>query len=191
MGFMFPAFDDRGANIYSALYYSRNLSDIHEEFIEAVFNTQEVPMSAGAQKNVFSGLLCDALENECSLEVVKAVHGQIRERLELHKESKDPEVPELYVEDMDDILKGSGVTDEKIKVFNELCRRELGESPVMNPNNLIESKKFEMVTSEVKITVDPEYTYTIKTEVIDGSKYILIPVGEGVEVNGIDISVED
>lgn len=191
MGFMFPAFDDRGANIYSALYYSRNLSDIHEEFIEAVFNTQEVPMSAGAQKNVFSGLLCEALENECSLEVVKAVHGQIRERLELHKESKDPEVPELYVEDMDDILKGSGVTDEKIKVFNELCRRELGESPVMNPNNLIESKKFEMVTSEVKITVDPEYTYTIKTEVIDGSKYILIPVGEGVEVNGIDISVED
>lgn len=191
MGFMFPAFDDRGANIYSALYYSRNLSDIHEEFIEAVFNTQEVPMSAGAQKNVFSGLLCEALENECSLEVVKAVHGQIRERLELHKESKDPEVPELYVEDMDDILRGSGVTDEKIKVFNELCRRELGESPVMNPNNLIESKKFEMVTSEVKITVDPEYTYTIKTEVIDGSKYILIPVGEGVEVNGIDISVED
>lgn len=191
MGFMFPAFDDRGANIYSALYYSRNLSDIHEEFIEAVFNTQEVPMSAGAQKNVFSGLLCEALENECSLEVVKAVHGQIRERLELHKESKDPEVPELYVEDMDDILKGSGVTDEKINVFNELCRRELGESPVMNPNNLIESKKFEMVTSEVKITVDPEYTYTIKTEVIDGSKYILIPVGEGVEVNGIDISVED
>lgn len=191
MGFMFPAFDDRGANIYSALYYSRNLSDIHEEFIEAVFNTQQVPMSAGAQKNVFSGLLCEALENECSLEVVKAVHGQIRERLELHKESKDPEVPELYVEDMDDILKGSGVTDEKIKVFNELCRRELGESPVMNPNNLIESKKFEMVTSEVKITVDPEYTYTIKTEVIDGSKYILIPVGEGVEVNGIDISVED
>ena len=61
----------------------------------------------------------------------------------------------------------------------------------MNPNTPIESKKFEMVTPEVKITVDPEFTYLIKTKEIDGSKYILIPVGEGVEVNGIDISIEE
>ena len=39
--------------------------------------------------------------------------------------------------------------------------------------------------------MDPEYAYMIKTKVIDGSRYILVPVGEGVEVNGIDISVED
>ncbi len=191
LGFMFPAFDDRSANIYNALYYSRNLSEIHEEFIDGIFNTEKVPLSAGAQKNTFSEVLCESLGNECSLEVVKSVHGQIRERLQLHKESKDPEVPELYVEDVDDILKKSGVTDEKITSFDEVCRRQFGESTVMNPNNLIESKKFEMVTPEVKITVDPEFTYLIKTKEIDGSKYILIPVGEGVEVNGIDISIEE
>lgn len=191
LGFMFPAFDDRGANIYNALYYSRSLSDIHEEFIAAVFNTEEVPLSAGAQKNAFSGILCEALGDECSLEVVKAVHGQIRERLELHKESKDPEIPEIYAEDVDDILKNSGVTGEKISAFRELYHREFGESAVVNPNNIIESKKFEMETPEVKISVDPAHTYSIRTKVIDGSKYILIPVGEGVEVNGIDINVEE
>ena len=42
----------------------------------------------------------------------------------------------------------------------------------------------------MKITVDPEFTYTITTKVIDGSRYILIPMGEGVEVNGIDISTD-
>lgn len=191
LGFMFPAFDDRSANIYNALYYSRNLSEIHEEFINGIFHTEKVPLSAGAQKNTFSEVLCESLGNECSLEVVKSVHGQIRERLQLHKESKDPEVPELYVEDVDDILKKSGVTGEKITSFDEVCRRQFGESTVMNPNNLIESKKFEMVTPEVKITVDPEFTYLIETREIDGSKYILIPVGEGVEVNGIDISVDE
>lgn len=191
LGFMFPAFDDRSANIYNALYYSKNSSDIHEEFISAVFNTEEVPLSAGAQKNVFSEVLCESLGKECSLEVVKAVHGQLRERLQLHKESKDPELPEIYVEDVDDILKNSGVTEEKIDYFNEACRRGFGENTVMNPNNLMESRKFEMVTPEVKITVDPEHTYSIRTKIIDGSKYILIPVGEGVEVNGIDISVEE
>ena len=37
--------------------------------------------------------------------------------------------------------------------------------------------------------MDPEYTYSIKTQVIDGSSYLLIPMGEGVEVNGIDVTV--
>ena len=46
-----------------------------------------------------------------------------------------------------------------------------------------------MKTPEVKITVDPEYTYLITTQEIDGSQYLLIPAGEGVTVNGIDISV--
>ena len=59
---------------------------------------------------------------------------------------------------------------------------------VLNPINLMESNKFQMVTPQVKITVDPEFTYTITTKVIDGSRYILIPMGEGVEVNGIDIA---
>ena len=47
-----------------------------------------------------------------------------------------------------------------------------------------------MVTPQVKIIVDPEFTYAITTKVIDGSRYILIPMGEGVEVNGIDINVD-
>lgn len=60
---------------------------------------------------------------------------------------------------------------------------------MLNPGNLIETKKLEMVTPGVKITVDPEYTYSIKIQVIDGSSYLLIPMGEGVEVNGIDVTV--
>ncbi len=190
LGFMFPAFDDRSTNIYNALYYSRGLADIHEEFLAAIFNTEKVPMSAGAQQHAFCDVLCESLGKDCSLDVVKTVHGQIRERLLLHKESKDPEVPELYVEDVDDMLKRSGVSEEKIGTFNEACRREFGEQAVLNPTNLMESKKFEMVTPQVKITIDPEYTYMITTQVIDGSRYILIPAGEGVEVNGIDINVD-
>ena len=35
VGFLFPAFDDRAANLYNALYYSRNLAENHEELAEA------------------------------------------------------------------------------------------------------------------------------------------------------------
>ena len=189
IGFMFPAFDGRNANIYNALYYSRNVLEIHDEFIKGIFNVEKVPMSAGAQKNVFSDTLSQALGEECKLEVVQAVHEDIREKLALHKENKEIELPEIYVEEVGDILKKNGVTEEKITAFNNACQQNFGNSGVLNPGNLVETKKFEMITNEVKITVDPEHAYRIKTQVINGEKYILIPVDEGVTVNGIDVTV--
>ncbi|MBP3580256.1 MAG: DUF4317 family protein, partial [Clostridia bacterium] len=50
-------------------------------------------------------------------------------------------------------------------------------------------KKFEVATPQVKITVDPEYTYTLETRVIDGIKYILIPAEDGVTVNGVNVNI--
>lgn len=191
IGFMFPAFDQRAANIYNTLYYSRDLMDIHEELIQGIFNLEHVPMSAGIQKNTFGMVLTEALHGECSLEVVQAVHGEIREKLALHKESKDVEVPEIYVEDVSDILKKNGVSEEKITVFNQSCQEQFGNAGVLNPDNLMETKSFELATPEVKIKVNPECASSVSTKVIDGIKYILIPVGEGVEVNGIDIDVKD
>ncbi len=188
LGFLFPAFDDRSTNIYNALYYSRALSDVHEDFIAGIFNAQRVPMSAGAQKNIFSSVLCESLGNDCNLEVIKAVHREIRECLQLHKESRDPEVPEIEIEDVDDILKNSGVPEEKVKAFNEACRKRFGDASSLNPTNVMETKKFEMTTPEVKITIDPEYTDLIETRLIDGRTCLVIPADGDITVNGIEIT---
>lgn len=53
LGFLFPAFDDRAANIYNALFYSKNPAELHQEVIDAVFHIEEAPMSAEEQKNIF------------------------------------------------------------------------------------------------------------------------------------------
>ena len=188
LGFLFPAFDDRAANIYNALYYSRGLVDIHEEFITGVFQTEKVPMSSGAQKLAFSDVLCESLGSDCSLDVVRAVHGEIRDRLLLHKESKNPEAPEICVEDVDDVLKANGISEQKVSGFHEACNREFGEQPVLNPLNLMETKKFEMSTPQVKITVDPDCADLVRTEIINGKTCIVIPVDESVVVNGIDVN---
>ncbi len=191
IGFMFPAFDGRSTNIYNALYYSRNVLEIHDEFIKGIFNLENIPMSAGTQKNVFSDTLSEALGEECNLEVVQSVHEDIREKLALHKENKEIELPEIYVEEVGAILKKNGVAEEKITAFNDACQKNFGNSGVLNPSNLVETKKFEMTTNEVKITVDPEHAYRVKTQVIDGVKYILIPAEEGVTVNGIDVTIKE
>ncbi|MBQ6810574.1 MAG: DUF4317 family protein, partial [Firmicutes bacterium] len=49
--------------------------------------------------------------------------------------------------------------------------------------------KFQIVTPNVKISVDPEYTHVVQTKVINGRKYIVIPANEGVEVNGMVVEI--
>ena len=188
LGFLFPAFDGRAANIYSALFYSKNAAEIHQEVIDAVFRTQP-PLSAEEQKNVFSTALGDTLQNDCSYDVVQSVHEQLRERIAEHKESKNPEVLTLSIREMGDVLANGGVPAEKVEAFQQECRRQYGEDAALNPKNIIESGKFQITTPEVKIAVSPEYSYMIEARVIDGRKYILIPADEGVEINGIEVNI--
>lgn len=60
LGFLFPAFDDRAANLYNALFYSRKADNLYPEFLNAVFHT-EPPMSAPEQKVAFQNALVDSL----------------------------------------------------------------------------------------------------------------------------------
>ena len=189
LGFLFPAFDDRSANIYDLMYYSKNITDIHDEFIQNMFGRERAPMSAGVQKVVFGDMLSGTLGDACSLDVVKAIHGEVAEILEVHKETKDPELPEIYLSDMEDLLEDNGVPEEKIEHFRQSVEKEFGESPVLNPDNLVNIKRFDMKTAGVKIQVEPEYASEIQTRVIDGRRYLLIPAEDTVEVNGIEIAV--
>ena len=188
LGFLFPAFDNRAANIYNALFYSRSADELHHEFIDAVFRT-EPPMSAAEQKEAFESALSGGLEDACSMAVVQAVHEQLRERIEEHRESKDPEPLALTAGEVGGILRSSGVPEDRVASFQEQCGERFGESAALNPANLIDSKRYEIKTSEATVSVDPAYSYLVETRVIDGRKYILIPVGEGVEVNGLSVGV--
>ena len=48
-------------------------------------------MPAAAQKETFQTLLSDTLADECSCEVVQAVHDQLCELVEEHRERKEAE----------------------------------------------------------------------------------------------------
>lgn len=186
LGFLFPAFDDRAANIYNALSYSRKADELHQEFLDAIFHT-EPPMSAGEQREAFQTALSEALEGVCSLEVVQAVHEQLSSRIEQHRESKDPEPLSVTAKEVGGILQGCGVGDEQVAAFCESCSQQFGEGAALSPANLIDSKRFEVKTPAATVSVEPERSYVVETRVIDGKKYLLIPADEGLEVNGFPI----
>ena len=188
LGFLFPAFDDRAANIYNALFYSRKPDQLHQEFIDAVFRT-EAPMSAAEQREAFEGALSGALEGACSLEVVQAVHGRLVEKIEAHKDSGDPEPLALSAGEIGGMLRDCGVPEERTAAFQEQCGQAFGGG-ALNPENLIDAKRFDVKTEQATISIDPAYSYLVETRIIGGRKYLLIPAGEGVEVNGLSVELE-
>jgi len=187
LGFLFPAFDDRTANLYNALFYSRKPDELHQEFIDAVFRT-EPPMSAAEQRETFQSALCGTLEGACSMEVVQSVHDYLRQRIQEHKESRDPEPLAVTAGEVSGVLRNCGVPEERVEAFQTACGQSFGEG-ALTPANLIDAKHFAVKTADATIQVDPERSYLVEARVIDGRRYLLVPADESVEVNGLGVRI--
>ena len=187
LGFLFPAFDDRTANLYNALFYSRKPDELHQEFIDAVFRT-EPPMSAAEQRETFQSALCGTLEGACSMEVVQSVHDYLRQRIQEHKESRDPEPLAVTAGEVSGVLRNCGVPEERVEAFQTACGQSFGEG-ALTPANLIDAKHFAVKTADATIQVDPERSYLVEARIIDGRRYLLVPADESVEVNGLGVRI--
>ena len=190
LGFLFPAFDNRSTNIYNALYYTHSPKENHDGFVDAIFHTP-IPKPAAEQKRSFEALLGSALDQECSLDVVQAVHDQLCQRIELHKESRSPEALTVTKNEVREVLTSCGVSEPHVAKFSIDYDEAFGFEAELHPKNIIDNKRFEIKTPDVSIKVAPDKADLIETRVIGGVKYILINAEENVEVNGVSIHIHD
>lgn len=188
LGFMFPTFDDRSANIYNALYYTRDITENHKDFVEAVF-AAEAPMPAAEQKETFQAVLSDTLAEDCNLEVVQAVHNHLQEMMEVHKMSKEPEPLMVSKGTVRQILKNTGIAEEAIEAFDAQYDAEFGADVRLSPKNIVDSRQTKLTTPDVSIQVSPGCGDLVETRMIDGARYILIRAEDEVELNGIPIRI--
>ena len=186
LGFLFPAFDNRQANLYNALYYTKSTSDLHQEFIDHIFHI-EAPMSAEEQREVFFTALSEALGENCGFPVVQTIHEQLRAKIEAHKESKDPEQLDISLTDIERILSDCGVAESDVASFHDLCTQQFGDNAVLNPGNLINEKRFEIQAEGVKALVDPELSHLVEVQEVNGKTYIMLPADGTIDVNGVSI----
>lgn len=189
IGFMFPAFDDRAANIYNALYYTRDITNIHPAFIERIFNT-DLPMSAAEQKDNFDSCLKETLDEECDFEVMRSVHDQISDMVKEHKDTKQIQPLKLTKSEFKTVLECCGVDGEKVERFGNKFDEQFGKNAEIAPKSIVDVKKFEVNTPDISIKVNPDRTDLVSTQVINGVKYIMIRANEGVEVNGVNIDIK-
>ena len=187
-GFLFPAFEERAANIYQALYYTRDTGDTHEDFVDAVFHVQP-PMAAEVQKETFHALLQTTLQDECSYEVMQAVHDQVMEKMEEQKADKHAEPAKITKYDVTDALAECGVSAARMEAFNESYDRAFGERARLDAVNIASPRQFEVRTPSVVVKVNSDRSDLVETRIIDGHPYILIRADDGVEVNGVNVKV--
>lgn len=190
LGFMFPNFDDRTANIYNVTMYTKDIKENHDEFTDTVLKSK-AQMPAAIQKATFQSILSNTIEEDCDIDLVQAVQTKINEMIEAHKADKDADPLMVTKRTVKKILDACEIKEEKIQAFETEFDSEFGIGAEIHPQNIIDPKKLEVTTPDVTIKVNPERSDLISTQIIDGVKYILIRTeNDNVELNGVNIHIK-
>ena len=185
LGFLFPAFNDRGNDIHSVLYYSKDSEDLHFDFTDRLLGCT-LPLSAGLQKEAFQQVVEQALGENCSFEMVKEIHDTLREAAEEAKDDPDP--VSFGKHDVKVILSKAGAEDDDLRDFDTVYDENVGEDGRIQAANVMPRTKFEVHTPDITISVSPDRTDLIEERMIDGRRCLVIPVTDKLTVNGIRIS---
>lgn len=183
-GFLFPAFNDRGSDLHSALYYSKKPEELQETFVEQLLGCP-LPLSAGGQKETFQTLIEETLGETCDIKTVKNIHEKLTEMVEEHKEELQPLT--LDKNEVKTLLANSGVANDKMLEFERHYDETAGEDTALLASNVINTRAFEVKTPDVVIKVNPERTDLIETRKVEGRECLVIPLGDNITVNGISV----
>lgn len=184
-GFLFPAFNDRNADIHSMLYFTKKPEDLQPEFVEAMFGGR-APMSAPEQKDLFQALVQETIGEEADYDVMRNVHDNLTTMLEEHEEDDEPF--ELGKEDVKHLLADSGVSEERMEYFDQNYEKIAGETEMpLLATNIANTRKFDIETPDVVIKVKPDRADLVESRIIDGRQCLVIAVDDHIEVNGINV----
>ena len=116
------------------------------------------------------------------------MHDQLREKMALQKAEKSGEPLRISAPDVSLALQTCGVEPEKVEAFRERYNESFGSNE-LSAVNVMDVRQFEVRTPNVVIKVDPAHSDLVETRIINGNRYILIRAEDGVEVNGVNVSI--
>jgi len=167
------------------LYYSKNPEQMPERLIDELLGCV-IPMSAKSQKETFQAIVEETLGDNCDFEAVKSIHESLNEILE---ETRDEPAPfTLDKHQMKKLLETNGASQEKLEEFEQRYgENQESPQPSFVASNVVNTKSFEIKTTDVSIKVAPDKTYLVENRMIDGRPCIVIGISEHVEINGITV----
>ncbi len=206
-GFVYPAFIDRGADVNSIMYFTKNPKNIHPELMENALGCPYKETSA-IQKEKFQSIIKDSIiaEEEEAEEFYMEVQDNLNTMIENHKAMNDDTDSDpiiLTKNDLQDILIDSGIPKEhttKIEEYYEDNFKEqlplvesLIDGKILKANEQRKKEKalekqveflkdkLDQVNSgeyDIILHVKPDKVHEIKSQIIDGRECIVIPVND-------------
>ena len=180
--FMFPAFNDRSTDIHNLLFYVKDTDEMHGELIDAVLGcTKKVPTDKQREtfREIVSAVVNEIPEYE-TFELVRNLNDTLAELVE-----DEEETVVLKPKDIERVFKDSGVKEEHLGTVSEAVSECIGPDGELDAQGLVETRKLSMKAGDLAISVKPESADLIEIRVIDGRKYIVIPMDVDIEVNGV------
>ena len=183
-GFLFPAFTDRMTDIHASLYFNAKPEEPQPDLIRMLLG-HDLPVSAGMQRDSFRDLASSAMGENCDFDTAVKLQQNLNGMLEAAKEEPEPLM--LGKEEVENLLRSSGIPEENLSGFPDVFDEEAGENTTLQASNIAEPTRFRVETPGVKITVDPTYIDLLETRVVDNRPCLIIPVDTHIEVNGVTV----
>ena len=184
VGFLFPSFNDRQPDIHELLYYAAKGDARHEE-LAASLRGCELDLAEKEQQDTFHRVIEEGLGRGCDFEMVKNITDAVNELVEAAKD--DPSPVQVDKGDMVRILEDNGVDEDTINQFKAVYDENVSDSDILMAENVVDTSKIEVKSAVMKVSVKNEATGLLQTKIIDGVEYLLVPLNDDVEVNGIRI----
>ena len=204
IGFLFPTFSDRSSDIHSITYYIKDAKNSHAEFIEGLLGCNP-KYTATEKKIILKNIVKKAVgcESEDAEEVMTTIQKTLNEKYDVAENQNDIPVTKAVIKE---VLTESGMEDTIVKTiekdYEESFAEDIPEITALVDTKVL--KKAEEVaekkelkkqvkelqeelgsvkTYDVVLRVKEEKEKEIKTQIIDGTKYIMIPMEENENVN--------
>ena len=196
-GFLFPAFNDRSTDDNEVLYSSRKTDKLQENFIEKVLDVTAT-LPAKQQKEGFTEFVSDVLGEESNIETVLSIQENLKETVNNKKSEAEGETIFFDKDSMRNVFEKSGVSEERLEVFDKKFDQQFEKQFENAPNIKVEEKlfadnvapvrNFEVRNKNMLLRVKSKHADIIDTRVIDGKKCLVIELTDDLTVNGIPVN---
>lgn len=224
IGFVFPLFDERSANIHSTLFYTKNTKEPHDEFMKEVLGCG-LKRTTNEKKLVFKSIVYKSSENdEKGDELFTTIQGGLNDIL-IHEATDETEssdgfqpvltkeailglsdyvdIPQNITEHIAKAWEEEFDDDEEAPEIKQILDKKLAKEAthIETERNLVKENAAlkkqlnvheaidvndESHEEDVILRVSIKKASEITTQVVDGQKYIMIPVDDEAKafVNG-------
>ena len=156
VGFLFPSFIDRSADVHSLTYYVRDAKDSHRDFIETALGCG-AKRTATEEHNAFSSIVKTAIAPiiENSDEMLINIHEKLNDIAEEHEAAMEdlvlvePEEFTLTTEIIKEVFAESKLPDAAVMQIQDHFTEEFHDRPPV-VRNLVNEKAIEKINKEKK-----------------------------------------